>query len=438
MKTFCYTPALTHAAPTPGSPARKRRGAFLLALTLLFSLPALAQDPSVEEQQSLMTALTDGQSSSLDMIRALEAHLKRFPNSSQMAGIEQTLAKAALDTNDLDRLIKYGEPLLPAMPDDIVLLDRLSFALIAKEDKAMADRAYKYARSLENLLDPVKIEPGRDAARKQEDRDRALSRALLYQARARSITNEKEEAVRLSARAFAINPSEEAAHEWSENLHRAGKPEEAVERLAEAFVVNDPRTTETARLNDRILLGERYKKLHGSEKGLGEVILAAYDRMTTITETRRKKLLALEPNSNAQSAMDFTVTKLDGKPFRLEALKGKIVVMDFWATWCVPCRVQHPLYETLKARFPESSGVVFLGINADEDRSVVEPFLEDQKWSNDIYYEDGLARVLNVTSIPATILFDRTGKLTSRMDGFDPATFLEQMTTRIQGMLASK
>jgi thiol-disulfide isomerase/thioredoxin len=385
-----------------------------------------------------MTALTDGQSSPLDMIRSLEAHLARFPKSSQMAGIEQTLAKAALDSGDLDRLVKYGEPLLGAMPDDIVLLDRISFALIAKEDKALADRAYKYARTLENLLDPVKIEPGRDAARKQEDRDRALSRALLYQARARSITNEKDEAIRLSARAFATNPSEEAAREWADNLFRAGKSDDAIERLAEAFVVNDPRTTEAARLNDRILLGEQYKKLHGSEKGLGDLILGAYDRMTTVTETRRKKLLALEPNAAVQNAMQFTLTKLDGKPFRMESLKGKIVVMDFWATWCVPCRVQHPLYQTLKERFPKSSGVVFLEVNADEDRTVVEPFLDDQKWDKEIYYEDGLARLLNVMNIPATILFDKSGKLSSRMDGFDPATFLEQMTTRIQGMLAAK
>ncbi len=430
-------PALTHVAP-PLDRARQRGVASLFALTLLLSVPTFAQEPSVEEQQSLMTALTDGQSSSLDMIRALEAHLKRFPNSSQMAGIEQTLAKAALDTNDLDRLIKYGEPLLEAVPDDVVLLDRVSFALINKEEKTLADRAYKHARALENLLDSVKIEPGRDAARKQEDRDRALSRALLYQARARSITDEKDEAVRLSARAFAAHPSEEAAREWSDNLYRAGKFDEAIERLAEAFVVNDPRTTEAAHVNDRILLGERYKKLHGSEKGLGDVVLAAYDRMTTVTETRRKKLLALEPNATAQSAMDFTLTKLDGKPFRMESLKGKIVVMDFWATWCVPCRVQHPLYQTLRDRFPVSSGVVFLGINADEDRSVVEPFLEDQKWDKDVYYEDGLARLLSVTNIPATILFDKTGKLASRMDGFDPATFLEQMTARIQGMLLAK
>ena len=101
------------------------------------------------EQQSLMAALTDGQTGALDMIRALEAHVVKFPKSSQMAAIEQTLAKAALDVGDLDRLVKYGEPLLEALPDDLLLLDRLSFALVNKGDKQLAERAYAHARRLE-------------------------------------------------------------------------------------------------------------------------------------------------------------------------------------------------------------------------------------------------------------------------------------------------
>jgi len=410
----------------------------LVSLVLLLASFVWAQDISVEEQQSLMQALSDGQTSSIDTIRALEGHLAKFPKSTQRADIEQALAKAALEAGDLDRLIKYGEPLLKLLPDDIVLLDRVAYALISKEEKSTADRAYKYARTLEDLLAKGGVEAGRDAARKQDDRDRAIARALLYQARARSITNEPDEAVRLAARAFAAYPSEEAAREWADNLNRARKPDDAIARLAEAFVVSDSRSSDAARLNDRILLGEWYKKQHGTEAGLGDVILAAYDRMAVVTETRRKRLLALDPNSSAQSAMDFTLTKLDGKQFRLAALKGNIVVMDFWATWCVPCRVQHPLYQTLKERFPKSSGVVFLEVNADEDRDIVEPFLDEQKWDKDVYYEDGLARLLNVMNIPATILFDKSGKLSSRMDGFNPDDFLEQMTSRIQSMLAAK
>ncbi len=182
-------------------------------------------------------------------------------------------------------------------------------------------------------------------------------------------------------------------------------------------------------------MGELYRKIHGSEKGLGDLILAAYDRVSTTVETRRKKLLALDPNSSLLDPMDFTVTSLDGKKFQLASLKGKLVIMDFWATWCVPCRLQHPLYEKLRERFGAGGDVVFLEMNADEDRTVVEPFLTAEKWDKNVYFEDGLARLLNVMNIPTTVLIDKSGRVVSRMDGFDPSTFLEQMTSRIQSIL---
>jgi len=135
--------------------------------------------------------------------------------------------------------------------------------------------------------------------------------------------------------------------------------------------------------------------------------------------------------------MEFTVTGLDGKKLQLASLKGKLLIMDFWATWCVPCRLQHPLYETLRERFGSRDDVAFLEMDSDEDRSVVEPFLTAEKWDKTVYFEDGLARLLNVMNIPTTILIDKSGRLASRMDGFDPSTFLDQMTGRIQSLLAN-
>jgi thioredoxin-related protein len=93
------------------------------------------------------------------------------------------------------------------------------------------------------------------------------------------------------------------------------------------------------------------------------------------------------------------------------------------------------MYEVVKERFRGRNDVVFLPIDTDEDQSLVEPFLAEQKWDKSVYFEDGLARVLNVTSIPTTILFDKEGRLASRMNGFVPDTFVEQLTERVQATL---
>jgi thiol-disulfide isomerase/thioredoxin len=239
----------------------------------------------------------------------------------------------------------------------------------------------------------------------------------------------------LAARAYAAYPSEENAREWAGALVKAGREEEAMTHLAEAFSIPDPHTTEVARLDDRIRLGEIYSKLHGSEKGLGDMILSAYDRTATLMEGRRKKLIGLDPNAAVVDPMDFTVTGLDGKKLKLGSLRGKVVVLDFWATWCEPCRTQHPMYEELKKFFGNRGDVAFLGMDTDEDRSLVEPFLAKQMWDKTVYYEDGLARLLQVTSIPTTILFDKRGHVASRMNGFVPDTFMEQMKGRIQAAL---
>jgi thiol-disulfide isomerase/thioredoxin len=409
----------------------------LAAVVFLCVWVATAQQPqpSTEEQQDLMRAVNEG-TSPVDLIRGLEAHLVKYPNSVQRAEIERSLAKAAIDSNDVARIVKYGESAVAVSPDDFQLLDRLAYAFLILGGPENAAKAYKYARAFEDLVDKRPVATGSNAAKRQDDQERTLSRALIYQARARTIQNDGADALRLVARAFSAYPSEETAREWAEVLIHSGRQADAIEHLADAFVIPDPYATDDKRQGDRLLLGELYTKLHGSEKGLGDLVLSSYDRVSTIVETRRKKLLALDPNSSLADPMQFTVTGLDGKKLQLANLKGNLLIMDFWATWCGPCRLQHPLYETLRERFGARGDVVFLEMNADEDRSVVEPFLTAEKWDKTVYFEDGLARLLNVMNIPSTILIDKSGHVASRMDGFDPSTFLDQMTERIQSLLS--
>ncbi len=74
-------------------------------------------------------------------------------------------------------------------------------------------------------------------------------------------------------------------------------------------------------------------------------------------------------------------------------------------------------------------------MNTDEERDQVEPFLKEQDWKAPVYFEDGLARMLHITSIPTTIVLDRHGEVTSRMNGFLAERFVGQLTGRIEETL---
>src|ERR1700721_1771400 len=96
-------------------------------------------DPELQEQYELAQAANDAGTSSIDQIRALEAHLKKYPATKQRAAIEQNLYKAAADSNDSARIILYGEKLLRAaaaakIKDDLTMLDRVIRALVESSD----------------------------------------------------------------------------------------------------------------------------------------------------------------------------------------------------------------------------------------------------------------------------------------------------------------
>src|SRR5207245_1524231 len=104
----------------------------------------------------------------------------------------------------------------------------------------------------------------------------------------------------------------------------------------------------------------------------------------------------------------------------ISSLKGKTVVMDFWATWCAPCRAQQPMIEKVAKHFEDTKDVVFLPVNADDDRSLVAPFLKEQGWESPGYFDAGISRQLTISSIPTVLVLDPAGQISSRMIGFIP------------------
>ncbi|MBS1832564.1 MAG: TlpA family protein disulfide reductase [Acidobacteria bacterium] len=388
------------------------------------------------EDDHLRAVMSETNGSAVEMLRAFELHLNKFPNSPRKLEIEKAAAKSAIDLKDDARTILWGERVLQSEAD-LQILDRVANALLSSSNITpdMAQRALKYAKQFEELvlqIDKERLANPKDAARRRDEVDRGLCRSLVFQSRALTVLGKHADAVVAARKAFDYSPSEVAAHQLGIALSKAGQPAEAAKAFADAMVVPDPRATDAERELDRKLMAENWTKSKGSEAGLGELLLPAYDRTSALVAEKRKVLRQMDPNRDASNPMEYTLSGVNGDKLDLKSLRGKVVVLDFWATWCGPCRGQYPLYEQVKARFKDRKDVVFLAINTDEDQGLVKPFLAEQKWNKSVYFEDGLSRALRVENIPTTMVFDKTGQLASRLNGYIPDRFVDMLSTRIE------
>jgi thiol-disulfide isomerase/thioredoxin len=113
-----------------------------------------------------------------------------------------------------------------------------------------------------------------------------------------------------------------------------------------------------------------------------------------------------------QIAADFKLKSVAGKEFSLQDLRGKFVLLDFWATWCGPCRRELPAVEKLHQEF-HRRGLVVLGIDAGEDTDTVNQFLLSSKLSYPILLtaDSGVVLSYSVNAFPTVVLIDAEGKI---------------------------
>lgn len=124
-----------------------------------------------------------------------------------------------------------------------------------------------------------------------------------------------------------------------------------------------------------------------------------------------------EPTVAGRTAQDFP-TEIGGKPGRLSDLRGKVVVLNFWATWCPPCVEETPSLNKLQKHI-ESRGGIVLGVSVDEDPAAYEKFLKDQNVVFPTFREPTrkLALDYGTPVYPDTYIIDRHGKIARKFYG---------------------
>ena len=133
--------------------------------------------------------------------------------------------------------------------------------------------------------------------------------------------------------------------------------------------------------------------------------------------------MAAPPASSSRAAApDFQLTGLDGKPLQLSSYRGKVVLLDFWATWCPPCRAEIPHFKELQTAY-QGKGLEIIGIAMDQDGPEgVKSFLQAEGVSYRVAM--GNAQVAQayggIRGIPTTFLIDKQGRISKVRDGYNP------------------
>jgi thiol-disulfide isomerase/thioredoxin len=129
------------------------------------------------------------------------------------------------------------------------------------------------------------------------------------------------------------------------------------------------------------------------------------------------------PHPLVGTTANVTASDLDGREVSVAADTGRVRVVDFWATWCEPCREQLPALDRLARAYGER-GLAVYGVAFDEDLAMVEAFVREAPVAFPILWDKGGARLSDpygITRLPTTLVVDRAGRVRSVHLGFDLA-----------------
>jgi peroxiredoxin len=122
-----------------------------------------------------------------------------------------------------------------------------------------------------------------------------------------------------------------------------------------------------------------------------------------------------------EDAPDFTLKSLDGSNLRLEEYRGQVVLINFWASWCGPCRQEMPLLDRLHHRY-EDTGFAVLGVNVEGEAAPAQGIVDKTNVTFPILIDEGqkVSDMYNLQAMPTTVVVDRDGVVRYIHPGYKP------------------
>jgi thiol-disulfide isomerase/thioredoxin/Flp pilus assembly protein TadD len=317
--------------------------------------------------ERLVAALIAAKAPTADVVAATEAGLANIEEGFPRADLYNTVAMELAERGEqLDRANDYATKAVASVPDD--------------------PDAAEMAAALTDTLGWVQYKRG--------EYDKAVvtfTQAVKYAA-----------------------DSDEILYHYGMALEKVGKTDEAIEVYIRAAAVF-PKGSAQA----ETLLRALYEKRNGSVQGLDARIASARDvsRKRVVFEERRYE----------KQAPEWALKDIAGKPVKLSDFKGKVIVMDFWGSWCPPCRMELPSFQAMHDKYKGNKNVVFLGMNWEKPgepavrMKAVTDFMTNNKYTFPVVIDhDSVAvKAYELQGFPTVFMIDSSGMIRYRNVGYD-------------------
>jgi thiol-disulfide isomerase/thioredoxin len=427
----------TGAAPAKSAPAPKKT-APAQATPKAKSAPAPAEAPAAapDADAELQATVQQAGQDPVALAKNLEAYLVKYPDTPRRAAIYRALIQTEMQQQHQKQALDYAEKIIAIQPDDSQSMYLAASILETMPDDTSQLRAIDYdTRLIERVgkADPESRPQQMTLEDWQSGRIKFTMNLYVLRGRMQRNLHKNDDAVKDFTEGFRLLPNSAAAVNLGEIAEEQKHADEAIRQYAAAFMMagQDPEDNSVTRDTLRLKMGNLWHFTHDSNSGLGDIWLSAFDKNKTLSAS--EKLDAVAYNKDVTDPLQFSMRPVDSKAsaVKLADSHGKIVVLNFWTTWCAYCRTMQPMLAGVREKFAGRDDVLFLAVNADEEQAGVGAFLQTQKVDGTLLFADGVDHALHVESIPTVIVLDRAGKVAYRTQGFAPDNFADAVSAAI-------